>query len=601
MFDWKKTRLNDMYQHVVLYPLYSSTDEYLHVQGKDARLLEELDTAFGGQLKIVSDEDLSLMNTSFWGREGTDFKIPLPFSRKGLIDHGYFDAKSIFSENAPTFKTVTKDIAILMHQYVLTCKDNQYRLKYGEKMHEKMKAKVKDTDLKSAYGKFKEVQKKQQDTDFFWNISNEQRTNFEETLKHGHLLFPSSLEKMTKCTHSRAEIVNGKVQCLDCRLLVYRKDDGEVALALDEGLEMLLQRFQEIQAIQVSPDRKRAFIKLLTSRSLYDDACEALLEMKELSMVIRGLVSKVPMPANSKTMYGLLKFKPLLEGVKASLPGGVESVPNKVAIPVLDLLSLDKGVQDFLESPAEFVERAKDNVAYLKKELERQMKAVGQSVQIRHLMGIDLPLEKAINVLKFVESLDGKYGITTLADVLAGSKVKKMYDFKLDKHQFYGYLHDKTGADVLQILNRLLDKKVVVKVGYDYPKLHLTDIGKEILYFSTVPTLTYEEQIDQYLKQSFSQVFAVIGNTKKELLDAYIERNFSATTPKQYRKMLDRLKTQNEDVLYEKMFPYMIKEYRNEYAPVFEFIITSKAGSKYGAYVKRIYQVAKEGEAEHVS
>lgn len=82
--------------------------------------------------------------------------------------------------------------------------------------------------------------------------------------------------------------------------------------------------------------------------------------------------------------------------------------------------------------------------------------------------------EEEAKILDAVVHLDGKYGKTSVAAMLKGSKTKDVFRKKLEKEESYGILSHVPESSILRFLNEAIEKKLISQKGDKYPKIYLT-------------------------------------------------------------------------------------------------------------------------------
>ena len=90
----------------------------------------------------------------------------------------------------------------------------------------------------------------------------------------------------------------------------------------------------------------------------------------------------------------------------------------------------------------------------------------------------------ALKIFGLMETLDFHAGRTLLANILIGSKSKKLIDQNIHKSEYYGALKEYTGKEVTGIIDRLIDKgylaiKTSYSTGFPRPLLYLTELSKQ--------------------------------------------------------------------------------------------------------------------------
>jgi len=95
----------------------------------------------------------------------------------------------------------------------------------------------------------------------------------------------------------------------------------------------------------------------------------------------------------------------------------------------------------------------------------------------------ELPAKKkaGIKMLKCISRLENKFGLVTVAQVLAGSEAEKVKRHQLNKIEEYGYLDNLTQKKVRKMLKKLISAGYFVKTGGKYPLVTLTSAGREVI------------------------------------------------------------------------------------------------------------------------
>ena len=138
------------------------------------------------------------------------------------------------------------------------------------------------------------------------------------------------------------------------------------------------------------------------------------------------------------------------------------------------------------------------------------------SVPVTFTFGsVVLTREQLYHVLKFVIKLDGEFGINTCADVLAGSKSKKMKEYRLLENPYHGYLSTFSRAKVLEVLEGLMYEEYTYRTNSDYPKYKPEKKAHEMLHLLEV--LSHQDTDRQKEKilvdLSFESFIEMIDNT----------------------------------------------------------------------------------------
>jgi ATP-dependent DNA helicase RecQ len=84
-------------------------------------------------------------------------------------------------------------------------------------------------------------------------------------------------------------------------------------------------------------------------------------------------------------------------------------------------------------------------------------------------------------ILQTVVEFGGRLGRTTIADVLAGSKSKKIFELNLDRSKHYGALRLHTQERARTWIDELISLRLLKTTAEEYPRLIITDLGNEAL------------------------------------------------------------------------------------------------------------------------
>jgi ATP-dependent DNA helicase RecQ len=81
-------------------------------------------------------------------------------------------------------------------------------------------------------------------------------------------------------------------------------------------------------------------------------------------------------------------------------------------------------------------------------------------------------------VLSCVARMRGQFGRRRVVEVLTGSKVKALEQWGLTRLSTYGILKEMSQSDVLEIVEALIDARLIAVTGGEYPVLSLTENGR---------------------------------------------------------------------------------------------------------------------------
>ena len=86
-----------------------------------------------------------------------------------------------------------------------------------------------------------------------------------------------------------------------------------------------------------------------------------------------------------------------------------------------------------------------------------------------------------------------------LADVLYGSHTKKIYEANLNRLQEYGALGYLSKAEILRIIEWLMEKHFILQTKSMYPVLHPTYEG---IHYSEVMTKEQLNELKEYMRNN---------------------------------------------------------------------------------------------------
>lgn len=98
-------------------------------------------------------------------------------------------------------------------------------------------------------------------------------------------------------------------------------------------------------------------------------------------------------------------------------------------------------------------------------------------------------------ILSCVARMKGRFGRMRVAQVLTGSKVKQIQLLGLDQLSTYGLLRDLSQETVMDWIDRLIQAEALVIHGEDYPTVHLTPLGRDVMHERTALRLAFPTAI----------------------------------------------------------------------------------------------------------
>jgi ATP-dependent DNA helicase RecQ len=89
--------------------------------------------------------------------------------------------------------------------------------------------------------------------------------------------------------------------------------------------------------------------------------------------------------------------------------------------------------------------------------------------------------KEAQMILSCIIRMGQKYGKNLVAQVLTGSKNKKVYDFRFDQLSTYGILKTKSAKEVSEEIEFLITRELIGVEHGSYPTIYVTPAGREVL------------------------------------------------------------------------------------------------------------------------
>jgi ATP-dependent DNA helicase RecQ len=131
---------------------------------------------------------------------------------------------------------------------------------------------------------------------------------------------------------------------------------------------------------------------------------------------------------------------------------------------------------------------------------------------------IDITKE-ALMIISCVKRMKERFGVTLVAQVLKGSKNKKILQFNFQTLSTYGLMKEKTEKQISSLIHYLLAEKYLLLTNHQYPTVYIGEKGysllqgKETVWKREIETKTAPEQmIDE-------QLFERLRTLRKEIAD----------------------------------------------------------------------------------
>lgn len=136
--------------------------------------------------------------------------------------------------------------------------------------------------------------------------------------------------------------------------------------------------------------------------------------------------------------------------------------------------------------------------------------------------------DTAALIFKTVRSLHGRFGASTVADILAGSRAKAVLDRKLDELPTYGKLSFVKARHIKSALNSYVADGYLVREGEPYPVLRLTNKAEDVL-------------------EGKANVFGLAFGAEDAMADAAVERKLAARSPV-HGSLFDKLRSLRKEI-----------------------------------------------------
>lgn len=157
----------------------------------------------------------------------------------------------------------------------------------------------------------------------------------------------------------------------------------------------------------------------------------------------------------------------------------------------------------------------------------------------------DITLE-AQKILSCVYRMDEKYGTSLVAQVLNGSKNKKVLQLGLDKISTYGIMDDYTAKSIKLMISVLIAQGYLSMTESKYPVVKLTPLSKTVLKGKEkIYMADYQSQDNNSSSELYEDLFENLKNLRKNISS---EKNvppyviFSDTTLKEMSRFLPTTK-----------------------------------------------------------
>ena len=119
-------------------------------------------------------------------------------------------------------------------------------------------------------------------------------------------------------------------------------------------------------------------------------------------------------------------------------------------------------------------------------------------------------------IRRIQDALGYSVGAQLVANVLRGSKMKRIRDLKLDQLSTYGLLKAKSGSEVQAMLHHL-EGEGYLKTGSEHQTLVLTPLASKVLYHGLPVVMKVEKTTNKTSRQPLAEEQAELFEKLKEL------------------------------------------------------------------------------------
>lgn len=150
-------------------------------------------------------------------------------------------------------------------------------------------------------------------------------------------------------------------------------------------------------------------------------------------------------------------------------------------------------------------------------------------------------------VLSCVIRLRERYGKTLVAQVLTGSKNKKIIDLKLNNVKTYGIMKQKSAKEVGEFIDFLLSEQVLAVKHGAFPTIFVTELGKQVLLGQQ--TITRKEQMKIRTMLEEDPLFNELKALRKQLAEKEGVPPFVIFSDRTLKDMCEKLPMNEEEFL----------------------------------------------------
>ena len=590
--------------NLILYPLFKikkkkqkQTNFQKPATEKVLELYKEIDLA----INELSSKEKRILNQLVWGLANDHFQFPVPFSRNGKILSPLIPTQ--FAKQGEPKAIYTSNIELtaqIITDYLKESENEERMLRFKECVNKHLSIQPDTEALQQAI------------IDTIQQVTELERTNSFILMAPSFPDKPDYIQAFNKYVHQ----VNEQKKCHHDELtqttlneeqvLYVCKKCGIRALSLNEQNWICVQdgfiinetNYKKIKEYKKQMeqtinqmDEMEGLKKYL---SFYQMLCHSndIVSISENLRTLRRFNVTIDLP-EALQFYHRSPVKTIKKTAKNLVAAFNNQPLNKHTLSIVR-----DEINKFQESPL-----YEKELSFIEEELhafaiELHTKCedmIKDSVPVTFTFGsVVLTREQLYHVLKFVIKLDGEFGINTCADVLAGSKSKKMKEYRLLQNPYHGYLSTFSRAKVLEVLEGLMYEEYTYRTNSDYPKYKPEKKAHEMLHLLEV--LSHQDTDRQKEKilvdLSFESFIEMIDNTQldEDMISVFMNKHFEESPAPFYKKCLDYIRDSGTSKTNEVLMPYLVSHYDDKYKPIFDIIAKTRKGSTYGKFISDLYK-----------
>ena len=588
--------------NLILYPLFKiKKKKQTNVRKPATETVLQLYKEINLAINKLSSKQKRMLNQMVWGLANDQFMFPVPFSRNGesqppLIPNQFTkqgEPKAIYPSNIEL-------TAQIITTYLKESENEERMLRFKEGVNNHLSVQSDTEALQQAI------------VDTIQQVSELQRTNSFILMAPPVRNTPDYIQAFNKYVHQ----VDEQKKCDHYKLTQTTLNEEQVlytckkcgirVLSLKEQDWICVQdyfiinetKYKEIKEYQKQieqsinqMDKMEGFKKYL---SFYQMLCHSndIDSISENLRTLRRFNVTIDLP-EALQFYHRSPVKTIRKTAKNLVAAFNNQPLNKHTISIVR-----DEINKFQESPLyekelSFIEEELHAFAM---ELDTKCEdMIKDSVPVTFTFGsVVLTRKQLYHVLNFVIKLDGEFGINVCADVLAGSKSKKMKEYRLLENPYHGYLSTFSRVKVLEVLEGLMYEEYTYRTNSDYPKYKPGKKAHEMLHLLEV--LSHQDTDHQKEKilidLSFESFIEMIDNNQLDeaMISVFMSKHFKESPAPFYKKCLDYIRDSGTSKINEVLMPYLVSNYDDKYKPVFEIIVKTRKGSNYGKFISDLYK-----------